>query len=63
MHGNVLPVDGCRDKVLGSERPGIANIVVPASACPTMENIKESFPDMNIFYVNTVPEVLELLLV
>jgi|GEM_PF-2320480 len=63
MHGNVLPVDGYRDKILGSESPGITNIVVPASARPTMENIKESFPDMNIFYVNTVPEALELLLV
>ena len=54
MHGNVLPVDGYRDKILGSENPGVPNIVVPASARPTMENIKESFPGMNIFYVNTV---------
>ena len=56
-------VDEYRNKVLGSENPDITNIVVPASARPTMENIKESFPDMNIFYVNTVPEALELLLI
>ena len=62
MHGNVLPVGGYRDKILGSEQPGIKNIIVPASAKATIENIKESFPNLQVFFVSNVHEALELLL-
>ncbi|MBM3894211.1 AAA family ATPase [Candidatus Dependentiae bacterium] len=60
MHGNVLPVNGYRDKILGSERSGIRNVVVPAAAKPVIESIKEDFKDLTIFYVSTVPEALKL---
>lgn len=62
MHGNVLPVTGYRDKILGSEQPGIKNIIVPAAAKATLEAIKDSFPQLNIFYVSTVAEALDLIL-
>lgn len=62
MHGNTLPVGGYRDKILGSEQAGIKNIIVPECSRPTIEVIRKDFPDLNIFYVSTVPEALELLL-
>ena len=62
MHGNALPVGGYRAKILGTEQAGIQNIVVPESARPTIEALKKDFPDLNIFYVSTVPQALELLL-
>ena len=62
MHGNVLPVNGYRDKILGSERSGIRNVILPAAAKPTIESIQEDFKDLNIFYVSTVPQALGLLL-
>ncbi len=62
MHGNALPVGGYRAKILGTEQAGIQNIVVPESARPTIEVLRKDFPDLNIFYVSTVPQALELLL-
>lgn len=63
IFGNVLPVGGYRDKILGSEQPGIKNIVVPLAAKKTLEVIKESFPQLKIHYVSNVSEALEFLLI
>jgi len=62
MYGNVLPVGGYRDKILGTEQAGIKNIIVPECAKATIEALRKDFPTMNIFYVSTVPQALEILL-
>ncbi len=63
IHGNVLPVDGYREKIICSEPAGVKNVILPAISKPTIESFKDSFPDVNIFYVNTVSEALDLMLV
>jgi len=61
MHGNVLPVNGYRDKILGCEQSGIQSVILPAAAKPVIDAIKHDFPDLTIFYVSTVPQALEIL--
>jgi ATP-dependent Lon protease len=61
MHGNVLPVNGYRDKILGCEQSGIQSVILPIAAKPVIDAIKHDFPNLTIFYVSTVPQALEIL--
>ncbi len=56
-------MDGYREKIICSEPAGVKNVILPAISKPTIESFKDSFPDVNIFYVNTVSEALDLMLV
>jgi ATP-dependent Lon protease len=60
--GNLLPVGGYREKILGTTRTGITNFIVPECARETMEALKSQFVGLNIILVKTIDEVLDILL-
>jgi ATP-dependent Lon protease len=64
LSGNVLPIGGVKEKVLAAKRAGVTDVILPAD---NETNVKEDLtPDqlenVNIHYVKTIPEVLELAL-
>ena len=59
----VLPVGGIKEKVLGAKRAGIREVILPAE---NENNVKEDLQsltdEMEIHYVRTVDEALNLVL-
>jgi ATP-dependent Lon protease len=63
LSGVVLPVGGIKEKVLGAKRAGIREVILPAE---NENNVKEDLQlltdEMEIHYVRTVDEALNLVL-
>jgi ATP-dependent Lon protease len=64
LSGFVLPVGGIKEKVLGAKRAGIQEVILPAENEPNVkEDLQEHLPEgMQIHYVRTVDEALEIAL-
>ncbi len=60
--GVLLPVGGYRAKILGTEQAGIKNILLPECSKDTIEQIRKDFPEINITYIKTLDEAVEILL-
>jgi ATP-dependent Lon protease len=60
----VLPVGGIKEKVLGAKRAGIREVILPAENEPNVkEDLQSHLSDeMEIHYVHTVDEALDLAL-
>ncbi|WP_258103745.1 endopeptidase La [Marinoscillum sp. MHG1-6] len=63
LRGKVLPVGGIKEKILAAKRAGITNIIMCERNLRDVEEIDERYvKDLNIHYVNTVQDVLDLAL-
>jgi ATP-dependent Lon protease len=64
LSGNVLPIGGVKEKVLAAKRAGVHDIILPAENKTNVEEdlTPEQLHDLNIHYVKTIEEVLEIAL-
>ena len=64
LSGIVLPIGGVKEKVLGAKRAGIREVILPSDNEPNVnEDLKpEMLEGMQVHFVRTVEEVLELAL-
>jgi ATP-dependent Lon protease len=64
LSGNVLPIGGVKEKVLAAKRAGVRDVILPAEnkANVTEDLTPEQLEGLNIHYVKTIDEVLELAL-
>ena len=64
LSGNVLPVGGIKEKVLAAKRAGVHDVILPAENKTNVEEdlTPEQLEGVNIHYVKTIAEVLELAL-
>ncbi len=64
LRGRVLPVGGLKEKLLAAKTAGIATVCVPDKNRGEIEEISEEIKEgMEIRFVNTMEEVLEIALV
>ena len=65
LSGLVLPVGGIKEKVLAAKRTGIADVILPEeNKVNVEEDLKhEQLEGLNIHYVRTIGEVIDLALV
>ena len=60
LRGNVLPIGGLKQKVLGARRAGIKRILLPFQNEPDLEEVPEEVrKSMKFVMVRTIDEVLE----
>ena len=64
LSGLVLPVGGIKEKVLAARRAGVKTVVLPAeNEVQVKEDLKsEQLGDLEIKYVETVDQVISLVL-
>jgi ATP-dependent Lon protease len=64
LSGNVLPIGGVKEKVLAAKRAGVRDVILPAEnkANVAEDLTPEQLQELNIHYVKTIDEVLELAL-
>ncbi|MBV9183474.1 MAG: endopeptidase La [Acidobacteria bacterium] len=64
LSGNVLPVGGIKEKVLAAKRAGVHDVILPAeNRMNVNEDLTlEQLENINVHYVKTIAEVLELAL-
>jgi ATP-dependent Lon protease len=64
LSGNVLPVGGIKEKVLAAKRAGVHDVILPAENKTNVEEdlTPEQLENLNVHYVKTISEVLELAL-
>jgi ATP-dependent Lon protease len=64
LSGNVLPVGGIKEKVLAAKRAGVHDVILPAENKMNVEEdlTPEQLEHLNVHYVKTIGEVLELAL-
>jgi len=64
LSGNVLPVGGIKEKVLAAKRAGVHDVILPAeNKMNVNEDLTlEQLENINIHYVKTIREVLDLAL-
>lgn len=63
LRGKVLPVGGIKEKILAAKRAGITDIILCNRNRKDIEEIDEIYvKGLNIHYVNTVSEVLDIAL-
>lgn len=63
LRGKVLPVGGIKEKTLAAARAGIRHLLIPALNKKDIEEIKtEQLKDLEITFVETMDQVLELAL-
>lgn len=63
LRGRVLPIGGVKEKVLGAERAGITNIILPRENEPDLDDLPEEVRKrLNIYLVEELGEVLALTL-
>ena len=64
LSGNVLPVGGIKEKVLAAKRAGVHDVILPAENKMNVEEdlTPEQLENLNVHYVKTIGEVLELAL-
>jgi len=61
-YGNLLPVGGYRQKILGTARIGIKNFIIPECAKATIDALMPQFVGLNIIIVKTIDEVVDIML-
>src|SRR5712692_5846401 len=64
LSGNVLPIGGVKEKVLAAKRAGVHDVILPAENKMNVEEdlTPEQLENINLHYVKTIAEVLELAL-
>src|SRR5215813_7664203 len=64
LSGNVLPVGGIKEKVLAAKRAGVHDVILPAENKMNVEEdlTPEQLENLNVHYVKTIREVLDLAL-
>jgi ATP-dependent Lon protease len=64
LSGNVLPVGGIKEKVLAAKRAGVHDVILPAENKMNVEEdlTPEQLEHLNVHYVKTIDEALELAL-
>ena len=64
LSGNVLPIGGIKEKVLAAKRAGVRDVILPAENKTNVEEdlTPEQLENLNVHYVKTIDEVLELAL-
>src|SRR3954468_23089246 len=64
LSGNVLPVGGIKEKVLAAKRAGVQQVILPAENKTNVEEdlTPEQLENLQVHYVKTISEVLELAL-
>ena len=63
LRGDVLPIGGHSEKLLAAHRAGIAEVIFPAINKPDIERLEFDYLDnLNIHYVNSLDEVVDLAL-
>src|SRR5438045_3467912 len=64
LSGNVLPVGGIKEKVLTAKRAGVRDVILPAENKMNLEAdlYQEQLENLNVHFVKTIREVLELAL-
>jgi ATP-dependent Lon protease len=64
LSGNVLPIGGVKEKFLASKRAGVRDVILPADNRMNVEEdlTPEQLEGVNIHYVSTIDEVLEIAL-
>src|SRR5438876_10081763 len=64
LSGNVLPVGGIKEKVLAAKRAGVHDVILPADNKTNVEEdlTPEQLDNLNVHYVKSIREVLDLAL-
>src|SRR5712692_2745606 len=64
LSGDVLPIGGVKEKVLAAKRAGVHDVILPAENKMNVEEdlTPEQLENINVHYVKTIGEVLELAL-
>ena len=64
LSGNVLPIGGIKEKTLAAKRAGVKDIILPAENQQNVEEdlTPEQLQGINVHYVKTIDEVLEIAL-
>ena len=64
LSGDVLPIGGVKEKVLAAKRAGVHDVILPAENKTNVEEdlTPEQLENVNIHYVKTIAEVLDLAL-
>src|SRR5690349_21416392 len=64
LSGNVLPVGGIKEKVLAAKRAGVHDVILPAENKMNVDEdlTPEQVENLQVHYVKTIREVLELAL-
>ncbi len=63
LRGRVMPVGGIKEKILAARRAGVTDIILCAKNRKDVEEISEQYiKNLNIHYVDTVDQVLEIAL-
>ncbi|MFB3916536.1 MAG: endopeptidase La [Terriglobales bacterium] len=64
LSGNVLPIGGVKEKFLAAKRAGVRDVIFPAENRMNVEEdiTPEQLEGVNVHYVKTIDEVLELAL-
>jgi ATP-dependent Lon protease len=64
LSGNVLPIGGVKEKVLAAKRAGVRDVILPADNKMNVDEdlLPEQLEGLNIHYVTTIEEVLEIAL-
>jgi ATP-dependent Lon protease len=64
LSGNVLPIGGVKEKFLAAKRAGVKEVIFPAENRMNVEEdlIAEQLEGVNLHFVSTIEEVLELAL-
>jgi ATP-dependent Lon protease len=64
LSGNVLPIGGVKEKTLAAKRAGVKTIILPADNRMNMEEdlTPEQLQGIDVHYVKTIDEVLEIAL-
>jgi ATP-dependent Lon protease len=64
LSGNVLPIGGVKEKFLAAKRAGVRDVIFPADNHMNVEEdlTSEQLEGVNIHYVSTIEEVLEIAL-
>ncbi|MCD4651493.1 MAG: endopeptidase La [Candidatus Cloacimonetes bacterium] len=63
LTGKVLPIGGLEEKLIAAKRAGITDVIIPAKNAPNVADFKKEVIDgMNIIYVDSIEEVLDIAL-
>jgi ATP-dependent Lon protease len=63
LQGKVLPIGGVKEKILGAKRAGIFHVLLPAENKDSYEDLEDYIKkDMKIDFVETVSEVIDIML-
>jgi ATP-dependent Lon protease len=63
LRGNVLPIGGLKEKLLGAYRAGIKTVIVPETNRKDTQDIpKELVDNLDLMFVETIDQVFEIAL-